>query len=181
MRGILLAVVAMAVVGFAGLRAEDGEEKVPLDKLPKAITDAVAKRFPKAKMVSAATELEDKVKVYEVTIKEGEVTTDVTLTADGVITGFESSVAIADLPKVISDAVATKYPQGKMKSAETVTKIKDGKETMEYFEIILTSEGSEYEVQVLPSGKIKAEEKKPAEEKKGEKKPEKKGDKKSDK
>ena len=177
MRGILLAMVAMAMVGFAALRAEDGEEKVPLDKLPKAITDAVTKRFPKAKVVSAATELEDKVKVYEVTIKEGEVTTDVTLTIEGVITGFESSVAIADLPKVVSDAVATKYPQGKMKSAETVTKVKDGKETMEYYEIVLTSEGSDYEVQVLSGGKIKAEEKKPAE-KKDEKKPEpKKGEK----
>ena len=172
MRGILLALVAMAAVGFTGLRAEDGEEKVPLDKLPKAITDAVTKRFPKAKMVAAATELDDKVKVYEVTIKEGEVDTDVTLTTEGVITGFESSVAIADLPKVVSDAVAAKYPKGKMTGAEAVTKIKDGKETMEYHEVVLTSEGSEYEVQVLPSGKVKAEEKKPAEEKKGEKKPE---------
>ena len=174
MRGILLAMVAMvAVVGFAGLRAEDGEEKVPLDKLPKAITNAVTKRFPKAKMVSAATEIEDKVKVYEVTIQEGEVKTDVTLTTEGVITGFESSVAVADLPKPISDAIATKYPQGKMKSAETVTKVKDGKEAMEYYEVIVASEGSDYEVQVLPSGKVKAAEKKPAEkkeEKKGEKK-----------
>ncbi len=166
MRGILLAMVAMAMVGFAMAHAADGEEKVPLDKLPKAITDAVTKRFPKAKMVSAATELEDKVKVYEVTIQEGEVKTDVTLTTEGVITGFESSLAVADLPKPIRDAVAAKYPQGKMKSAETVTKVKDGKETMEYYEVIVTSEGKDVEVQVLPTGKIKAEEKKPAEEKK---------------
>ena len=166
MRGILLAMAAMAVVGFAGLRAEDGEEKVPLDKLPKAVSDAVKKRFPKAEMVSAAKELEDKKEVYEVTIKEGGVTTDVTLTPEGTLLGFESSVALKDLPKVITDAVATKYPQGKMKSAETVTKVKDGKETMEYYEVVVTSEGSEYELQVLPDGKVKAEEKKPAEKKK---------------
>ena len=165
MRGILLAVVAMAMVGFAGLRAEDGEEKVPLDKLPKAITDAVTKRFPKAKMVSAATELEDKVKVYEVTIQEGDVKTDVTLTTEGVITGFESTVAAKDLPKVITDAVASKYPQGKITLAETVTKVKAGKETMEYYEVIVTSGADTVEMQILPDGKIKAEEKKPAEKK----------------
>lgn len=165
MRGILLAVVAMAMVGFAGLRAEDGEEKVPLDKLPKAVGDAVKKRFPKAEMVSAATELEDKVKVYEVTIKEGEVKTDVTLTPEGVITGFESSVAVKDLPKVVTDAVASKYPQGKITLAETVTKVKEGKETMEYYEVIVTSGADTVEVQILPDGKVKAEEKKPAEKK----------------
>ena len=170
MRGILLAVVAMAVVGFAGLRAEDGEEKVPLDKLPKAVSDAVTKRFPKAKMVSAATELEDKVKVYEVTIKEGEVNTDVTLTPEGVMLGFESSVAVKDLPKVVTDTVASKYPQGKITLAETVTKVKEGKETMEYYEVIVTSGADTVEMQILPDGKVKAEEKKPAEDKKGEKK-----------
>ena len=177
MRGILLAVVAMAMVGFAGLRAaEDGEEKVPLDKLPKAVSDAVTKRFPKAKMVSAATELEDKVKVYEVTIKEGDVNTDVTLTPEGVLLGFESSVAAKDLPKVITDTVASKYPQGKITLAETVTKVKDGKETMEYYEVIVTSGTDTVELQILPDGKVKAEEKKPAEVKK-EKKGEKKGEK----
>ena len=169
MRGILLAMVAMAMVGFAGLRAEDGEEKVPLDKLPKAVGDAVKKRFPKAEMVSAATELEDKVKVYEVTIEEGVVKTDVTLTLEGVITGFESSVAAKDLPKVIADAVASKYPQGKITLAETVTKVKDGKETMEYYEVIVTSGADTVEMQILPDGKVKAEEKKPAEKKKEDK------------
>ena len=169
MRGILLAMVAMAVVGFAGLRAEDGEEKVPLDKLPKAVSDAVKKRFPKAELVSAATELEDKVKVYEVTIKEGEINTDVTLTPEGVITGFESSVAAKDLPKVITDAVASKYPQGKITLAETVTKVKEGKETMEYYEVIVTSGADTVEMQIYPDGKVKAEEKKPAEKKKEDK------------
>jgi len=169
MRGILLAVVTMVAFGFAGVRAEDGEEKVPLDKLPKAVSDAVKKRFPKAELVSAATELEDKVKVYEVTIKEGEVTTDVTLTVEGVITGFESTVAVKDLPKVITDAVAAKYPQGKITLAETVTKVKDGKETMEYYEVIVTSDANTVELQIFPDGKVKAEEKKPAEKKKEDK------------
>ena len=176
MRGILLAMVTMAMVGFVGLRAEDGEEKVPLDKLPKAVRAAVTKRFPKATIVSAAKELEDKKEVYEVTIKEGEVNTDVTLTPEGVLLGFESSVAVKDLPKVITDAVAAKYPQGKITLAETVTKVKDGKETMEYYEVIVTSGTDTVELQILPDGKVKAEEKKPAEVKK-EKKGEKKGEK----
>src|SRR5689334_9922458 len=40
---LLTAVFTVALVG-AGGRA--GEEKVPLDKLPKAVADAVKKRFP---------------------------------------------------------------------------------------------------------------------------------------
>ena len=44
---------------------------MPLDKLPKAVVEAVKKRFPKAEMIGAAKETEDGKTEYEVTIKDG--------------------------------------------------------------------------------------------------------------
>ena len=70
-----------------GVRAD--EEKVPLDKVPKAVIDAVKKRFPKAKLVEAAKETEGGKTEYEVTIKDGDTKIDVTLTPEGKITLIE--------------------------------------------------------------------------------------------
>src|SRR5262245_46733015 len=62
------------------------EEKVPLDKLPKAVVDSVKKRFPDAKLVSAEKEKDDNGKtVYEVAIKDKDQSIEVTLTPEGVI------------------------------------------------------------------------------------------------
>jgi hypothetical protein len=157
MRGILLAMVAV-VAGFVAVQAAD--EKVPLDKLPKAIADAVKKRFPKAELVSAEKETEGTKVTFEVTIKDGETKIDVDIAEDGTLLGFETKIEIKNLPKVISDAVATKYPQGKMKSAESATKVKDGKEALEYYEVVVTNDGKDVEVEVLPDGKLKPAEKK---------------------
>jgi hypothetical protein len=61
MRAIKCFLVVISGVGFAGLCAgvHADEEKVPLDKLPKAVVEAMKKRFPKAEIIEAAKEMED--------------------------------------------------------------------------------------------------------------------------
>src|ERR1700676_2820543 len=61
-RWMSAAVVVCALVGTAGAQ----EEKAPLDKLPKAVSGAVKKRFPKAEMASASKETEDGKTVFDV-------------------------------------------------------------------------------------------------------------------
>ena len=149
--------------------ARAGEESIPLDKLPKAVTEAVKKRFPKATMVGAAKETEDGKTEYEVTLKEGETKMDVMLTPEGKITLIEKMIKITDLPKAVTAAVSGKYPKSTVKTAEEVTKVTDGKEAVDYFEVLVaTADKKMVELKVAADGTIKE-----TEEKKGDDKDEK--------
>lgn len=168
----LTAALLALMVGVTAARAD--EEAVPLDKLPKAVTDAVAKRFPKVEMKEASKEKDGDKVVFEVSLKKDGKTTDVTVTEAGVITLIEQQIEFKDLPKAVAKAFEDKYPKATYEIVETVTKVADGKETLDYYEAKLTdADKKKWEVEVTPDGKVKAatelkEEKK--EEKKDEKK-----------
>ena len=154
---------------FTLIQADD-EEKVALDKLPKAIVEAVKKKFPKAELVGASKEKEDGKTVYEVAIKDDGKKIDISLTDDGTILGLEKEISAKDLPKAVTETLESKYPKATYKSIEALIKIKDGKENLEEYEVLLaTSEKKEVEVVLSTDGKIKK-----TEEKKNEKKEEKK-------
>ncbi|MFO0810659.1 MAG: hypothetical protein U0746_18685 [Gemmataceae bacterium] len=176
MKKLALVVMAIAVgaVGF-GVRAG---EKVTIDKLPKAVTNAVKKRFPRAEMKDGSKDTADGKTTYEVSIKEAGKGIDVSLTADGVITLIEKELAFKDLPKKVADTFTAKYPGATYKIVEEVIKVKDGKEATDYFEaIVVAADKTEYEAEVAPDGKFLKETKKepPKPEPKGGKVPEKKG------
>ncbi len=156
MRAILC--TAMILIGASATWAD--EEKIALDKLPKAVVEAVKKRFPKGEMLGAVKEITGKKTAYEVTLKDGGKNVDVTFDGDGTITGMEKEIAVKDLPKVVSDAVAAKYPKAEMKKAEEVITVKEGKEKLEYYEVTVVVDGKNVEVEVLPEGKLKPMDKK---------------------
>jgi hypothetical protein len=134
---------------------EAGEEKVPLDKLPKAVKDAVVKRFPKAELKGAEKEIENGKAVYEVAIVYKGQKIEVTLTPKGEITEIEKQIAAKDMPKEVTKALEDKYPKATYKMIEEVIKVKDNKETLEYYEVLLeTAEKKKFEVSVAPDGKI---------------------------
>jgi len=110
-------VLAVVVASSAG-RAD--EEKVPLDKLPKAIVAAVKKRFAEGEMVSAEKETDKGKTVYEVALKHKGKKIEVSLTPEGTILEIEKEIAFDDLPKAVSDTVKTKYPKADIKLAEEV-------------------------------------------------------------
>ena len=102
MRTMLLA-VACAVLAFTSTGARADEEKIAVDKLPKAVLETVKKRFPKAEITEAAKETDgDKVE-YEVSLKDGETKYDVMLTPDGKITLIEKTISAKDLPKAVAE------------------------------------------------------------------------------
>lgn len=161
MRGLLGVLTAAFVTALA---VSANADKVPLDKVPAAIKDAVKKRFPKAEMKDAGKEQDDQKKwVYEITLKQDKKNIDVTVTPEGSITLIEQELAFADLPKPVAATFEAKYPKATYKIVESVTKVKDGKETLEYYEALLVAADKKtYEVEVLPDGKFKsATEKKP--------------------
>jgi hypothetical protein len=145
---------------FAFLLADD-EEKVPLDKLPKAIVEAMKKKFPKAELVAASKENEGGKTVYEVSIKDDSKKIDVTLTVEGTILGMEKEIAAKDLPKAVTETLDSKYAKATIKNVEEIIKIKDGKEDLEHYEVLLeTAEKKTLEIVLSIDGKIKKTEEK---------------------
>lgn len=152
---VVLGLLVLAACAFAA-----DEEKVPLDKLPKAVVDAVKAKFPDAKLVSAEKELEDGKPVYEVAIKDKDQNIEVTVTPEGKIILIEKEIAAKDLPKAVAEAMEKKYPKATIKKLEEI--IKDDKVTS-YEALIVTAEKKNLEVRFDPSGKFLEEEKKDAE------------------
>jgi hypothetical protein len=152
-----LAVVALAALALA-LPARSDEEKVPLDKVPKPVLEAAKKRFPKAEAKEASKEEENGKTVFEITFKQDGKNIDVTLTPEGTITLIEKEVAFKELPKAVAETLDKKYPKAKYEIIEEVISVKDGKETLDYYEAHLTTaDGKTMEAEVLPDGKLKGE------------------------
>lgn len=155
MRSTLTCLALAAVSGtlfVAGLQAE--EKKVPLDKLPKVVTDAVKKMFPKAELIEAASEEQDGKIEYEVTIKEKGKNIDVTVQADGTIETLEKEIDLKDLPKVVTDTLKKMYPKAVAESAEAVYEIEDGKEELDFYEVVLKDGDKEIEARINADGSV---------------------------
>lgn len=150
-------VLALAAGMAAVVNVRADEEKVPLDKLPKAIKEAVEKRFPKVEMTGASKEKDGDKLVYEVSLKRDGKNIDVTVTEAGAITLIEQQIDFKDLPEAVARTFEEKYPKAEYKVVESVTKVADGTETLEYYEATLVDAGKKtWEVEVLPDGKVKS-------------------------
>ncbi len=158
-----LGVVVVLLVG-TGVRAD--EEKVALDKVPKAVMESFKKRFPKAQPVEAAKETENGKVMYEVTFKDNGKNVDVSFTEDGKLTLIEKEIDRKSLPKAVAEALEKKYPKATYKIVEEVIKVTDGKETLDYYETLLeTADKKQVEVEIAPDGTIKKTEDKKEEKK----------------
>jgi hypothetical protein len=152
-----MAALAGAFLLDGGARAD--EAKVPLDKLPRPVVEAVKKRFPKAELVEGSKETTKDKTEYEVTVKNKGQKIDITLTPEGAILGLEKEIAAKDLPKAVAATLKEKHPKAVYKIIEEVIKVKDGKETFAYYEVLLqTAANQTLEVLIGADGKIMAQE-----------------------
>ena len=119
--GIAAATLVWGWLLLAGsARADD--EKVPLDKLPKAVVDAVNAKFPKGVLKHATTYKNDGKVMYEVGVN---VTKDehvhAIVTAAGKLVEIHQDIDPKDLPDKVAKAVSAKYPKAKIEEAEKQT------------------------------------------------------------
>jgi uncharacterized membrane protein YkoI len=141
-------------------KPEAAEEKIPLDKLPKVVLDAVKAKFPGAELQSATKEDEDGTLVYEVALKHKGADIEVILSLEGKIQVIEKTITVKDLPAAVSKALAEKYPKATVKKTEELTK--DDK--LSYEIIIETADKKTLEVVFDPNGKVIEEEAKEGDE-----------------
>lgn len=140
---------AAVLVVLAGTARAD-EEKVPLNKLPRAVVDAVKAKYPGAELKGAEKEVEKGKTYYEVALTHKGKKLEVTLTPEGKIVEVEKEITARDLPAPVTEGIEAKYPKAKIKRAEEITK---GGKTL-YEALIETADKKKFEVVLDPTGKI---------------------------
>jgi hypothetical protein len=139
-----------------GLAARADEEKVPLDKVPKTVLDAVKKKFDGAEVKGASKEKADGKEVFEVTIKFKDANIDVTVTPEGKIELVEKEIPAKELPRAVAEALDKKYPKATIKLAEAISK--DDDKVFKFEMVIVTGDKKTLEVCFDPDGKFLTEE-----------------------
>jgi hypothetical protein len=162
--GVFAAVFAALVLAGTTTRADDKKDKLDLDKIPKKVMDALKAKFPKAEIHKWSKEKEGGDVVYDIEFKVDGRKFEADIKEDGTLFEYEKEIEAKDLPKAVKETVEKKYPKSTLKEIMEITHIKEKKETLHGYEIILVTEDKkELEVTVAPDGKILEE---PKEEKK---------------
>jgi hypothetical protein len=154
-RGLVPALLVAVGFVLSGAVSRAGDEPKDLDKIPKAVMDALKAKFPKAKISKWTKETEKGKVVYDIEFKEDGKKAEADIEEDGTVQNFEKEFDAKDLPRAVTEAVEKKYPKAKMKEVMEITEIKDKKEVHGGFEITLeTADKKSVEVTVARDGKI---------------------------
>jgi hypothetical protein len=153
--GVFAVLVAVVFVLPAALTCA-GDEPKDLDKIPKAVMDALKAKFPNARIDKWTKEKEDGKVVYDIEFKQDGRKAEADITEDGTILNFEKEFDAKDLPRAVTEAVQKKYPRSKLIEVMELTDIKGKKEVHGGFEIIVeTADKKKVEVTVAKDGKIR--------------------------
>jgi hypothetical protein len=131
---------------------EDKEAKLKPADVPAAVSQAIAKQYPKAKVSGWSKELEDGKTTYEASVIEGSSKRDVVFAEDGSLLAIEEAIQVSDLPAAVKSAIRNKYPGASLRKAE---KISHGDQLQ--YEVAL-GKAPKKEVLLTPAGKIVKEE-----------------------
>jgi hypothetical protein len=135
--------------------APAGAEEVPLRLVPKAVRDAVAARFPAARMIGADRDRDAGGVVYEVAIRDAGRNIDVSVSPEGVVVLIKREIPPAELPASIVEILAGAYPKATYEAVEAVTTVTGGQETLAYYEVdLVTVHRRLVEVRVSTDGTI---------------------------
>jgi uncharacterized membrane protein YkoI len=148
-------VAALLMLAMIARAEEDNAEKIPFDKAPKAIRDAINNRFPDAEVSSIEKEKEGGKVVFDVELKHKGRKYEMDIEEDGTIIEIEKEVALKDVPKALIKNVKAKFPEATIKEVMEVNKVKGKEEKPDHYEVTIeTSDNKTKEVNVSLTGKI---------------------------
>jgi hypothetical protein len=143
-----------ALVAWLTPGAWTQDEKVDIDKLPSKVAATLKAKFPGAKITSASKTTENGAIVYDIEMTRGGRKHEMDLKEDGTIVNFENEISVKALPAAVTAAVKARYPNCPIKEAMEVMVIKDKKDTLDEYEVLIeTAEKKEVELTVSPDGK----------------------------
>jgi len=153
--GVLFMVVIAGLLWAVSPALAQDKNKPVLDKIPNKVMDALKAKFPKARIDKWTKEKEGDIVVYDIEFKQEGRKFEADIKEDGTIHNWEKAVAVKDFPAALMKAVDTRYPKASVKEIMVITAVKNGKNELEGYEIVLeTADEKEAEVTVAPDGKI---------------------------
>lgn len=114
-----IVILSMLILAFS---VWADEERITLDKLPKAVVDAVKAKFPDAELTGAEKETNGDKVLYEVEFKTKGKNAEMLLTPEGKVVSVEKEIEAKELPKVVANVVEARFPKATVKKAEKETK-----------------------------------------------------------
>ena len=140
-------------VGVPDVRAQ--EEAVSLDKIPKAVMDALLAKFPKAKIDKCTRAKEGEDMVYDIELTQGRRKCEADIKENGTYINYEKAIQAKALPKAVRGAIEKRYPKATLKEIMAETEVKGKEEKLTAYEVVLvTSDNKNVEVKVSTDGKI---------------------------
>ena len=118
-------------------------------ELPAAVKTAFESAYPKATIKNVSTEKHAGALCYEVESMDGTQARDLVYHADGTVVEMEEAITQADLPQPVQQAIAAKYPKGKILKAERLTR---GATLL--YEVRVDDGGKTHEVRFNPTGAL---------------------------
>jgi hypothetical protein len=126
--------------------AED--QNIACDAVPAFVRGVFQKTFPTASPVACIRDVEqNKTVAYDISAKNGATNLKASLSPTGQLIGVEETIPLSDVPDPVKQAVAIRYPDGIITTADKITHPALG------FEFMVRRGGKILQVAVDPSGR----------------------------
>jgi len=131
------------------------KDRSDTNQIPKLVMDGLKAKFPKAEIVKWTKEKEGNLFVYDFEFTQGGQKFETDIKEDGTVHNWEKAIPARNLPAAVRLAVGKKYPGASMKEIMEVTAVRNGKDELEGYEVVLMTRGKkDVEVTVAPDGRI---------------------------
>jgi uncharacterized membrane protein YkoI len=153
--------VGVIALGAYCVRAADEKDegkKIKESDVPQKVMDAVKARFPNAKIDSVEREKEEGNVIYDIELTQDGRKYETDVKEDGTLVEVEKALDAKNWPANVTQAVMAKYPRTTIKEVMEKSLVKDGKETVHEYEVVIRyNDSQEKELTVTPEGKITGE------------------------
>jgi hypothetical protein len=137
--------LAVALLALSGGPAHSDEKKIEKSEVPAPVLDAVARKYPAAKMVGFERSDDNGKTLFEVGLESGASKLDVEVTPEGKIEVEETVIGSGDLPTAVKAGLAASpYKNWKTQKIEKV--IKQEKTDHPFYELLVHNNNKKVEL-----------------------------------
>jgi hypothetical protein len=138
----------------SGLQAQEKKDKLTLERIPKAVMDALKSRFPKAEIHKWTKAKEGDVVVYDIEFKENGRACEADIEENGTYINYERAIEAKGLPQAVLAAIEKRHPKATLKEIMEETEVRGKDERLSAYEVVLvTAEKEGVELRLSPDGK----------------------------